>query len=128
MQRLQSSWDSISYRQKQQSIDTCCCWGQKFQCLHFFLNRFPVINSVLNKHNLLRIGNQMNNQFCQKTVFFFLVIFKWNLAWQPVNKTFIKHYHIDAVLSWPKRLFLNIYIASFQPIVHFQSRYVSELC
>ena len=127
MQRLQSSRDSISYRQKQQSIDTCCCWGQKFQCFHFFPNRSPVINGVLNKHNLLRIGNQMSNQFCQKIVFFFfLVTFLCNLAWQPVNKTFIKHYHIDAVLSWPTSLFLNIYIASFVPIVHSQSRF--QIC
>ena len=125
MQRLQSSRDSISYRQKQQSIDTCCCWGQKFQCFHFFPNRSPVINGVLNKHKLLRIGHRMNNQFCQKIVF---VMIMCNLAWQPVNKTFKKHYHFNAVLSWPTRLFLNIYIASFQPIVHFQSRYVSELC
>ena len=126
MQRLQSSRDSISYRQKQQSIDTCCCWGQKFQSFHFFPNRSPVINGVLNKHNLLRIGNQMSNQFCQKIVFFFLVTFLCNLAWQPVNKTFIKHYHIDAVLSWPTSLFLNIYIASFVPIVHSQSRF--QIC
>ena len=56
----------------------------------------------------------------------FLVMFMCNLAWQPVNKTFIKHYHIDAVLSWPKRLFLNIYIASFVPIVHSQSRF--QIC
>ena len=55
--------------------------------------------------------------------FFFLVTFLCNLAWQPVNKTFIKHYHIDAVLSWPTSLFLNIYIASFVPIVHSQSRF-----
>ena len=57
----------------------------------------------------------------------FLVMFMCNLAWQPVNKTFINHYHIGVGQQDYFWIFTSRHLYQ-SSILNPDSRYVSELC